>query len=78
MLCLSGFELYSRWVPLFKDPGKKANRPYMHVLCALNLRPTRTHLFENGYFFPPVWPTRSTRVGETVTENGCFQKRSPV
>ena len=21
MLCLSGFELYSRWVPLFTDPG---------------------------------------------------------
>ena len=20
MLCLSGFELYSRWVPLIKDP----------------------------------------------------------
>lgn len=32
--------------------------------------------FENGYFFPPVWPIVNTYQVKTVTENGCFQKRS--
>ena len=65
---------------LFKDPGKKANRPDIYsVHCIEPIKgPVHTHqfLFENGYFFAPVWPIVHTYQVKTVTKNGCFQKRS--
>ena len=35
MLCLSGFELYSRWVPLFNDHLKKETVP-LNLLQAMH------------------------------------------
>ena len=61
---------------LFKDPGKTANRPDMcSVHCIEPIKgPVHTYqfLFENGYFFPPVWSIVHTYQVKTGHQKGLF------
>ena len=49
------------------------------MLSELFRPPVHTYpfLFENRYFFSPVWPTVYTYKVKTITEKVSFQKRSP-
>ena len=50
MLCLSGFELYSRWVPLFKGTLFIASSTQIRILALAFTREYRAQIFQGFRF----------------------------
>ena len=54
MLCLSGFELYSRWVPLLKQQRRRLRKLYLKSEFASNLNRRLFHLIQFVKFWSCV------------------------
>ena len=54
MLCLSGFELYSRWVPLLKRQRRRLRKLHLKSEFASNLNRRLSHLIQFVKFWSCV------------------------